>query len=254
MESEQGRNGAPSTVAVVVPCYNEEKRLDLKEVEKLLLGDGVEVILVDDGSSDGTRGLLESCANQLGPRVMAHALDENHGKAEAVRAGLRLGIARGADAVGYLDADMSTSPEEMLALIELLRNRNARVVLGSRVRLLGHDVQRSAPRHYLGRLFATAASLILDLPVYDTQCGAKVFRADERFRAAIAEPFSSRWAFDVELLSRLTAGPDGLTGGELLEVPLQRWEDRGGSKLGLVAMLGAGVDLLRIAMGREESR
>lgn len=254
MEPDRGTESPPLSVAVVIPCYNEERRLDLGEIDRLLVGEGVDVILVDDGSTDATRRLVESYANERAPRAVAYSLDQNRGKAEAVRAGLRFGVARGAEAVGYLDADMSTCPEEMLVLVEHLRRRGVRAVLGSRVRLLGHHVKRSAARHYLGRLFATVASLILDLPVYDTQCGAKVFRVDEQFRTAIAKPFSSRWAFDVELLSRLVRGPEGLAVEELLEVPLRQWEDRGGSKLGPAAMLGAGIDLLRIAILRGESR
>jgi glycosyltransferase involved in cell wall biosynthesis len=254
MEPDRGIESPPLSVAVVIPCYNEERRLDLGEVNKLLVSEAVDVILVDDGSTDETRRLLESYANERAPRAVAHSLDQNLGKAEAVRAGLRLGVARGAEAVGYLDAHMSTSPEEMLALVEHLREQGVRAVLGSRVRLLGHHVNRSATRHYLGRFFATVASLILDLPVYDTQCGAKVFRVDEQFRTAVAKPFSSRWAFDVELLSRLVRGPEGLTVEELLEVPLRKWEDGGGSKLGLPGMLGAGIDLLYIAIRRGESR
>ena len=93
--------------------------------------------------------------------------------------------------------------------------------------LLGHRIERSWARHYLGRLFATASSQVLGLPVYDTQCGAKVFRDGPALRAALATPFTSRWAFDVELLGRLGTGADR----RFLEVPLERWHDVGGSKL-----------------------
>jgi hypothetical protein len=71
--------------------------------------------------------------------------------------------------------------------------------------MLGRDIRRSAFRHYAGRLFATFASLQLRLPVYDTQCGAKIFRATPEVVALFGRPFRLRWCFDVEVLSRFDA-------------------------------------------------
>lgn len=107
-------------------------------------------------------------------------------------------------------------------------------VLGARVRLLGRRIERRAVRHYAGRVFATAASLVLGLPVYDTQCGAKLFRGSALLRDCRAAPFDSRWIFDVELLARFRA----LTGADaegvearVHELPLRRWRDVRGSKV-----------------------
>ena len=83
------------------------------------------------------------------------------------------------------------------------------VILASRVSLLGRRIVRSTRRHYLGRIFATLASRILRVAVYDTQCGAKLFRCAPALAAALRDPFLSRWVFDVELLGRLLTGaPD----------------------------------------------
>src|SRR5204862_482251 len=79
---------------------------------------------------------------------------------------------RGAEVVGYVDADLSTPVAEVARLLDEMEQRGVAVVMGARVALLGTAIQRRALRHYLGRLFATAASIILGLPVYDTQCGA----------------------------------------------------------------------------------
>ena len=80
--------------------------------------------------------------------------------------------------LGYFDADLATPPGELLRMLDLLERRpDLSFVLASRVALLGRRITRRARRHYLGRVFATFASIFLQIPVYDTQCGAKVFRA-----------------------------------------------------------------------------
>ena len=148
--------------------------------------------------------------------------------------------------VGYLDADLSTRPGEFLRLADELERTQAQAVLGSRVSLLGTNIARRAFRHYTGRIFATIASLTLGVPVYDTQCGAKVFRASPALERALSEPFHSRWAFDVELLGRLiiiNQQAGRLPADGILEVPLRTWTDVGGSTLTLWGMLRAGVDL-----------
>jgi glycosyltransferase involved in cell wall biosynthesis len=239
--------------AVVVPCYNEERRLDRREIAALVAAPGVDALLVDDGSRDGTLALLRELELAHPGRVFVLGLAKNGGKAEAVRSGLRAALERGYAVAGYLDADMATPAIEMLRLLAALEAEpRFSVVLGARVRLLGHDIRRTGPRHYLGRLFATIASMVLELPVYDTQCGAKAFRAGPALEAALARPFSSRWAFDVELLLRLTRGPAALRSEELLEVPLKRWADLGGSKLTATAMLRAGLDLLALGLSRDD--
>jgi len=122
-------------------------------------------------------------------------------------------------------------------------------VMAARVKMLGHDVERSAFRHYSGRVFATAASLVLGFAVYDTQCGAKVLRSGPRLDAALAEPFDSRWAFDVELLGRLTRGTatvPPVTLAELREVPVSQWHHIDGSSLSLGASLRSAAQLVKI--------
>lgn len=232
----------------VIPCYNEEARLAEAPLRALCAAPGARVLLVDDGSTDGTAALLERYVAALDGRATALGLAENGGKAEAVRRGLAAALEAGAARVGYLDADFSTPPDEALRLCGALDRPGCEVALGSRVRRLGAEVDRSAVRHVLGRLFATVASVALDLPVYDTQCGAKLFRATPALAEAIARPFRSRWAFDVELLGRLLDA--GVPAAAFAEVPLGRWVDVGGSKLKAASMLKAGLDLAEIAWRR----
>ena len=121
------------------------------------------------------------------------------------------------------------------------------MVFGARIRLLGRTIHRKAVRHYTGRLFATAASLTLSIPVYDTQCGAKIFRVTHGLEQVLAEPFSSRWIFDVEIVARFIQrrGHAFCVAG-IYEYPLQTWEDVGGSKLRGSDFLKAGLDLMAI--------
>lgn len=216
------------SVRVVVPCFEEGDRLDSSAFAAL--ADHIdEVIFVDDGSEDATAGLLAALAADHPDAIDVITLPQNVGKAEAVRIGLLAAIDRGSAVVGYLDADLATPAGEMLRLIDVARAQPHRTaVLGSRVALLGHTVRRRPTRHYLGRLYATAASLALGVPVYDTQCGAKVFRVGVPLQLALADPFPDRWSFDVELLGRLLADPNQHD-DPVLEVPLHEWRDVGGS-------------------------
>jgi hypothetical protein len=101
--------------------------------------------------------------------------------------------------------------------------------------LMGRDVKRRAWRHYLARVFATGVSHALDLPVYDTQCGAKVIRVNAATGTLFAKPFRSRWIFDVELIARYLRLPtepgERPRRDRLYELVLPVWHDQPGSKL-----------------------
>jgi hypothetical protein len=166
--------------------------------------------------------------------VLGHA--PRRGKAETVRTGILEGIRMGARLVGFFDADLSTPLGTVEDFLALLRVRPAvELVLGSRVMLMGRDIRRSPVRHYLGRVFATAVSITLDLPVYDTQCGAKILRVTGETASLFAEPFHSPWIFDVELIARYlrlpVAAGDPARQARIYELALPSWHDRPGSKL-----------------------
>ena len=114
---------------------------------------------------------------------------------------------------------------------------------------MGYSIDRSAVRHILGRIFATFAATILHAPVYDTQCGAKIFRADASLRDALEERFQSRWAFDVELIGRLiitSNEPSKLPWDGIVEVPIKQWSDQKNSKLDAFGMISTLFDLFKI--------
>ncbi len=238
--------------ALVVPCYNEARRL---RASAFLEDDseraGLHFVFVDDGSTDGTAEILESLVEGLGrdrAQIVTHC--ENAGKAEAVRRGLLHAFGLDPEFVGYWDADLATPLDQVQLLGDLLdSDPRALAVIGSRVRLMGRHIERRATRHYTGRVFATLASLTLRFPVYDTQCGAKLFRATPETRLALTEPYISRWAFDVEILARLAQqlGCDPGAAGRIIECPLTRWRDVGDSRLKAGDIPRIALDLLRIA-------
>jgi dolichyl-phosphate beta-glucosyltransferase len=249
LRSVESRAVASRSHTLVIPCYNEALRLPVAQVEELLADRRISVLLVNDGSTDATGKRLDAlCAEQK--HAAALSLEKNQGKAEAVRAGLLAAIESGAEVVGYADADFATPPSELLRLLDALEQPGIDVVIGSRVARLGADIERSHLRHYLGRIFATAAAFTLDVRVYDTQCGAKVFRVTDALRAALARPFNSTWAFDVELLARLFGRlgvQPSIDPVRAIEVPLRAWHDVGGSKLRFSGMVKGLLELSALA-------
>lgn len=238
-------------ISIVVPCFNEGGRVDASAFAALLDDDpSLSLIFVDDGSTDATSLIHARLADARPSRIQALSLPENRGKGEAVRQGLLHALKGPAAIVGYVDADLATPASEIRRLCSVLRRKEGcDVLLASRIRLMGRSIHRRPSRHYLGRAFATAASWVLRLPIYDTQCGAKLFRRIPSLARALEEPFLSRWIFDVELLGRLLAGAPGtdpLRSERIHEEPLQCWADRDGSKPGAGQMAMAIADLGRI--------
>ena len=225
------------STCIVIPCYNEEKRLAAdKLLEFLSRADDISFLLVNDGSTDGTVSLIDHLCRKRPDKLKYCHLAANQGKGEAVRAGLLQCLEGPGGIVGYWDADFSAPLTEILHLrTVLLKHPYLDAVMGSRVKLVGRDIERQAWRHYTGRVIGTLISMALQAPIYDTQCGAKLFRASPQLRRLLGEPFKTRWLFDVEIIARalLSSGGHGLTGLALYEEPLDEWFHVGGSKIGL---------------------
>jgi dolichyl-phosphate beta-glucosyltransferase len=238
-----------SRLTLVVPCYNEERRLDVEAFRQVSIPDhDVDFLFVNDGSSDGTLRILHALRDSNPQRFAVLDLEKNSGKAEAVRRGVLVALERNPDYTGFWDADLATPLSELPAFLEILAARDSiHIVMGARVRLLGREISRRPARHYFGRVGATLISSSLGLAVYDTQCGAKVFRSSDTLRDVFSRPFLSRWIFDVEIIARYIErwGRDAVA-DSVYELPVTRWHDVKGSKVKSHDFLRALHDLWKI--------
>lgn len=232
-------------ICIVIPCYNEEERLNISDFIKFPEFKKYNYLFVNDGSTDATQSKLLELQSKFPDHIAILHLKSNVGKAEAIRAGFLNALNLNKYSVlGYLDADLATPLEEIPYLLKHL-TEDFEIILGSRVKRLGVIINRNLSRHYLGRIFATYSSFILKIKVYDSQCGAKFFQkqiAEEIFK----EPFSSKWLFDLELLYRFKIIKKENFNFSVLEVPLRKWEEKQNSKMKVLDFLKAPFDIFKI--------
>ena len=229
------------SISIVIPAYNEEERLPstLDRVIEYLDQSHfafAEILVVDDGSSDGTAaqatefGLRHPCV-----RVLRNP--GNRGKGYSVRHGM---LEAAGDWALFTDADLSSPIEELEKLMAAVESGGVQIAIGSRAidrSLVG--VHQPMFREYAGRFFNLVMRFVTGLAFQDTQCGFKLFQ-----REAAREIFSrqrlEQFGFDPEVLFIAK-----LLGYRAVEVPV-RWNDVAGSKVGTLAGLNGFVDLLRI--------
>jgi len=220
---------------IIIPCYNEVKRLDKQAyINFLKHTPDVNLVFSDDGSTDDTISVLNDIKNAYENRVHIYVSKRNQGKAEAIRSAVLYRKTQNlkSSKIAYIDADLSVSLEECYALSKNI-NEKFHFVFGSRISKLDNTIYRSSFRHYSGRMVATVISNILDVSVYDTQCGCKIFKSDLAL-TVFEKPFISKWLFDVEIFFRII---NLYSKTELKhiarEIPLESWIDTGGSKVKL---------------------
>lgn len=218
-------DGGPPDLSVVVPAYNEERRLGptLDAIRDHLHGSALswELIVVDDGSEDGTAEVAREAAAD--PRIRLLAADRNRGKGHA----LRLGVAasRGARVL-LTDADLATPVAELDRLAKELDGAQAAAAIGSRAHPEADiAVHQGRVREWLGRMGNRLIRAVAVPGIHDTQCGFKLFDGDKA-RAAFADARLDGWGIDVEILQYFRRH-----GWPVAEVPV-RWSHQEGSKVG----------------------
>ncbi len=220
---------------MVVPCYNEEQRLPrtVEQIERYLDAKKApyELILVDDGSADGTRQVMDAAAARH-DGVRVEALPRNRGKGRALAVGVASATG---DEILLTDADLSTPIEELDKLQAALSN-GAGVAIGSRA-LRDSRVEVSQPfyRVLMGKAFNLIVQVVLLPGIWDTQCGFKLFRADvahEVFAGLSTDGFG----YDPEVLYRARKH-----GVKIAEVPVV-WRNSAPTK---VSPISSSLDMLR---------
>lgn len=227
---------------IIIPCYNEEGRIPVDEISSFLkTHPDFSILMINDGSTDATEQILNSIATDNPASIEAVNLPRNAGKAEAVRQGILKAIELKPEFIAYLDADLSAPPEAIVKLRqEALKSPEIKLFAGSRWLHLGSDIRRTAFRHYVGRVIATLISIHLHVPVYDTQCGAKLIRTDAASQV-FARPFKTGWFFDVEIMRRIF----NIWGSaSVLEIPLDKWHHKQESKVRCLPVLRQMIRLL----------
>lgn len=232
-------DGGTVELSVVVPVYNERRRLGatLAAIRAYLAEQRLrwELIVVDDGSTDGSSVLVEALGD---PRVRLLRSSGNRGKGHAVRRGVRASRGR---LVLFSDADLATPIEEWTRLRARLE-RGFAAAIGSRAHPTGHGQVREHPvRRLLGRCGNLVIRAVLVPGVADTQCGFKLFDGD-RARRVFALARIDGWAFDAEILHLFA-----LHDWPVAEVPV-RWTHRPGSKLRPSDYLRVLADVTRIRL------
>lgn len=231
------RSGLRTDLSVVVPAFNEAARLP-RTLARLreyldLRGESYEIVVVDDGSTDGTAEVARGAG---GPRLRLLANEVNRGKGYSVRRGML--AATGARRL-MCDADLST-PIEELERLEACLQAGATVAIGSRaVAGAQLEVRQGLWRENAGRAFNLLARLVALPDLHDTQCGFKLFTAGAA-EAGFSRARLDGFAFDVEVLFLARRA-----GARIAEVPVV-WRNDAASRVSLAKGLGAFFELLRL--------
>ena len=219
-------------IALIIPCYNEEKRLKTPVYNKFISLNEKEIdfYFVDDGSTDGSVSVIKNeiiSKNPLNSFIMQ--LKKNLGKGTAVRLGLFEAQKYNYDYYAFIDSDLQIPLDQVWRLHQILRKEGALVGLSVRNRL--RDYRSNKARFFLSVSFSKLVNYILKLKprLLDTQCGCKIFK-EEIINLGFNQPFISGWLFDLEVLMRLRNSVPSFR-NKIVEVKLVQLNKSNNSKL-----------------------
>lgn len=232
-------------ILIAVPCYNEEKRLPIEEFVHYISNNEQIFCFINDGSTDRTIDVLIQLKSKFPDKVIVVDSKINLGKSNALQFGYQSVKNIDFTHFAYLDADLATPIEEIIRMSGYLDN-HVEFVFGSRVNRIGSNIKRKLHRHLIGRFFATINSLLLSVPVYDTQCGAKII-SKELSEEVFFQKFDTNWVFDVEIFFRILRFKKGNDINIYAkEIPLEVWTDVGVSSIKPKHYMGIFIDLFKI--------
>lgn len=211
--------------SIVIAAFNEEARLPvtLRKIHDYVITRNIstEIIVVDDGSTDGTAELTEAFSGDI-PELKLISYPQNRGKGHALRTGV---LAAGGELVLLTDADLSTPIEELEKLRSLIDHESCHIAIGSRALAMSRILKRQPWwRQGMGKIFNRFVKALVINDYSDTQCGFKLFKG-ETARSLFAQAHIDRFAYDVEILALAKKN-----GYRVAEVPIE-WVNAPGSKV-----------------------
>lgn len=233
---------------IIIPCYNESERiLETEFLEFVTDNPNFTLLFINDGSTDKTSAVLQKLTEKH-VQINSLSLPENLGKAEAVRTGFLEALKNNEFTYfAFLDADLAIPLDEFNRLFKLtVANNNLEFTYLSKIRRVDVAVNQSYKRFLMGRILSALTRLSLKLPVYDTQCGCKLFSKNIAL-VIFKTPFISAWLFDIEIFWRILKLKNrAYFSTNTLEVPLNKLMDRGSSKVSGKALFKLPFEFIKI--------
>lgn len=238
-------------ISVVVPCYNEGKNIKDTILELMVylntnFGGNYEIVAVNDGSKDDTSNILMELRETI-PQLKVVDYGQNMGKGFAVRKGMFTAKGR---YICFTDADLSTPCEEIKRAIEIMREKDIDVLIGSRS-IKESNIEKKQPfyRVFMGRVFSFLANSIVPLGgIVDTQCGFKCFTYDATKNIFSVQRMKG-FSFDVEILYIAR-----LRNYKIYEMPVTWINDEDSKVNPIVDSLKMFIDLWKIRQIHKKTR
>jgi len=247
----------PKKALLIIPCFNEDSRIQGDLITQFILNLGVDTLFVDDGSIDGTVEIINALIinnrklfNEAGLIVTVLSISKNIGKTNAIRTGLLWGSQEGYSHAIIQDIDFPYLFVDAINALNLgLLTEAHTIISGARVELAGSSVLRTPLRHWIGRIIATFIHVFIVKNIYDPQSPCKVYNLNE-VSPFLVSPFRTRWFGDLELIIRIRNENKKYS---IVEFPLTYWRDLPGGALSFRSSLKVLLDLYKLVSIKSKS-